>query len=921
MRLSEHTHAFRSSDALAHRTNTGDLTPRTGVASPTITLALLLSLFSALYAEDAPPLTLSADSSRVELATERQKLVFRRTDGEFELTTSVWTGQQWRALFDAGRPLLEGPMFHLQPTEFTVQADTADRKVVEFRGCHLQPDYDWEMRVEAVADSPLFRFTINCHLMESLSLDAPQPVVALWMRKTAPAMHLDQGPDSIYGSAGIPHGYGFPAAYLWDDEREAAVFFNMTPMRWMKPDGVARFHDLRIMTRNDSGEAGLGMHFKNLSGPHLPAGEMAIEFYLYQGPRAEMPTGLQALDTMVRVFAPLHPAESVCPRDQLTSDVARWEHFARQAIRDLSSPQAMADIPAAWQDEPLALVPSQDTMLVHPSAEQWDFSTVNNHLTPWLILTRLDGDSAALRTGVHKVNALPRFYDPRAQLIRHGTRQPPHVGDLEMCWQNFFFHGETLRAASATGAADFNPAVAGRFLMATAGLQDLAEHVGFNFPQWFDPYQKQPAIQNDVKQLGIIREPWQAGAYAHLMMQAYEITGDTKYQAAAQRAVEVLMERLEFRVTNDIYDRHYADVAEFPVTELFGNAWGVTAAYRLYEATNDPKFLRYSRDFMNVLLRLTPWYEDETDPVSRELRSAGLFYPHGGAHVATPWETAEAHLAIAWTLKHDCEHPLTELLLKLSNLNRTNSFYFFPATWTEPVLALDDLPRPAFGRYFPIEPFYCLEGTGGHRGPTAAYMAGLALWNAWLYESLAEASDREILVLNLDALENYDCAISGVERHFLAYNPSQTKRAFRLICHHVADADYLVTMGVQEQVVRAADLQQGVSLTLEPREYRRITIRRSDYREGLVKLHQQRKSQNLVSHAYQVLQDRAVQDGRTSVSRQDVQAFANALSACRAGRYDDACVEAERIDFAVPHAGESDTGADESPGNKRLRRE
>jgi hypothetical protein len=860
-----------------------------------LTVALLLAPLAALHAGEAPKLTLTAETARVELATERQKLVFSRTGGVFVLTTFVRDGQQWRALFDAGRPLLEGPLFNLQPIRYTVQADGPERKVVEFSGRHRQPDYDWGMRVEAAADSPLFRFAITCHLPEPLSLDAPQPVVALWMRQAKPTFHLNQGPDSIYGSAGIPHCYGFPAAYLWDDGREAAVFFNMTPMRWMQPDGVARFHDVRIMTRSESGQTGLGMHFKRLSGRRLPAGEMAVEFFLHQGTRAEKPTGMEALDTMVRAFAPFHPAESVFPRNQLTGKAANWEQFARRAMVDLSTPQTMAEISAPWRDEPLELVAPQEKMVVHPSAQQWDFSTVNNHLTPWLLLSRLHGDAGALRLALQKTDALPRFYDPRSRLIRHGTRQPPHVGDLEMSWQGFFFHEETLLAASATASSDFNPAVAGRFLMATAGLRDLAKQVDYVFPQWFDPYQKQPVVQNDVKQLGVIREPWQAGAYAHLMMRAFEITGEKEYRTEAQRAVEALMERMKFRVQNKIYDRQYTDVAEFPLTELFGNAWGIAAAYRLHEATGDPKFLRYSRDFMNTLLRLTFWYEDETDVVSRELRNAGLFYPHGGAHVATPWETAEAHLMIAWTLKHDREHPLTELLLKLSNLNRINSLYFFPATWTEPVLALDGPNRPALGRYFPIEPFYCLEGTGGHRGQTAAYMAGLALWNDWLYESLAEASDREIMVLNLDAMEDYEDAISGVERQFLAYNPGRTNRTCRILFKHTPDVDCLVTMGEREEMHPAADLKQGLLLTLKPGEHIRITVRRNDYRERQLRFQQQRTAQNVVCHAYQLLQERAVARGRTDASPQDIQAFTEALSACRAGRYADAEAKAGRI--------------------------
>lgn len=876
-------------------------------------LMTLLAPLAVLHAADAPKPGLVAEPGRVELVTERQKLVFTQMDHVFVLNTFVRDGQEWRPVFDAGRPLFEGPLFNLQPGRYTVVTDAPDRKAVEFSGRHHQPEYDWTMRVEAAADTPLFRFVITCHLTEPLTLGAPQPVVALWMQPSKNAFHLDQGPDSIYGSIGVPHNYGFPAAYLWDDRRESTVFFNMTPMRWMQPDGVARFHDVRIMTRSESGQTGLGMRFKKLSGRRLPAGDMTVEFFLHQSVRAAKPSGMEALDTMVRTFAPLHPAESVFPRNELTGEAVSWEQFARQAITDLSTPQAMAEIVAPWRDEPLALVPTQEKMLVHPGAQAWDFSTVNNHLTPWLLLARVHGNAEALRLGLQKADALPRFYDPRSRLIRHGTRQPAHVGDLEMSWQNFFFHEETLRAASAVGSSDFNPAIAGRFLMATAGLRDLAKQTDFVFPQWFNPYTKQPTVQNDVKQLGLIREPWQAGAYGHLMMQAFDITAEREYLTEAQRAVETLMERMEFRVKNDIYDRQYKDAEEFPLTELFGNAYGIAAAHRLYEATKNPKFLRYSRDFMNTLLRLTFWYEDETTPVSRELRSAGLFYPHGGAHVATPWETAEAHLMIAWTLKHDRGHPLTELLLKLSNLNRINSFYFFPATWTAPVLALDEKKRTALGGYFPIEPFYSLEGTGGHRGGTAAYMAGLALWNDWLYEALAEASDREVMLLNLDAMEDYESALSGVERHYITYNPTPTQRTCRVMLKHLPDADYFVTMGAREEKHSAAELRQGLALTLKPGEHKRVTVRRSDFSKRGIQLQQQRAAQNTLAHAYQLMQERAVAQGSATVSPQDIQTFGEALSTSRDGRHADAAAKASRIivDYRLKRQSEPATRLDE----------
>jgi hypothetical protein len=859
-------------------------------------IALSASLSDATGA--APSLELIAQPDRVELATSSQKLLFARgADGTFALTTFVRDGRGWRAFFDAGRPLLEGPSFGSQPTGYAVAVNSPARKAVEFTGRHTDLAYDWSLRVEAATNSPLFHFTVTCELPDSLPLRTPQPVVALWMKCASPAFHLDQGPDSVYGSAGIPHCYGFPAACLWDDGREAAVFFNMTPMRWMRRDGVCRFNDVRIMAGRERGQTGLGMHFKKVSGPHLPGGTLAVEFFLHQSVRSKQPTGLEALDTMVRAFAPLHPVESVFPLNHLTGGPVSWEQFARQAMADLmAGPEICCEIKAPWRDQPLQLVPAQETMIVHsgsvmPSTNQtcqlWDFSTVNNHLTPWLLLARLNNETNALRLALRKKDALPRFYDPRSRLIRHGTRNPPHLGDLEMTWQNLFFHVETLRAAAAAPPQDFNPAVAGRFLMATAGLRDLAGKTDFVFPQWFDPYRKQPVVQNDLQKLGVVREPWQAGAYAHLMIQAFELTSDRRFLAEARRALEALMERMQFQVHNEVYDRSYADPADFPITELFGNAHGIAAAHRLYEVTGEAKFLRYSRDFLNTLLRLTFWYDDETDPVSRELRNAGLFYPHGGAHVATPWETSEAHLMIAWTLKHDPGHPLTDLLLKLSNLNRVNSFYFFPAAWSDTVRALDPHRGGDLGQYFPIEPFYDLEGGGGHRGPTAAYMAGLALWNDWLYEALAEANDREIMVLNLDVLEDYEAALTGVERHFLAFNPGSTNRTCRIQFKHLPEAGYLVTAGARDERHSATELAHGLPLTLRGQEHLRLTLRRSDHLARQLQLQQAQGAQCLLARCYQLLQTWATEEGTSSVPPQAIDIFVQARRACVRSLYSD----------------------------------
>lgn len=135
------------------------------------------------------------------------------------------------------------------------------------------------------------------------------------------------------------------------------------------------------------------------------------------------------------------------------------------------------------------------------------------------------------------------------------------------------------------------------------------------------------------------------------------------------------------------------------------------------------------------------WYEDETDAVSRELHSAGLLLPQCGAHVMTPWETVEAHLALAWVLNHDLASPPRKLVLSRANLNRTNAFLFCSAFWTEPVRTHDGTSRSGAAMYFPIDAFDSLGGEGGHRGPTPAFMASLGVWSDWTHGVLAGTSD------------------------------------------------------------------------------------------------------------------------------------------------------------------------------------
>jgi len=852
-------------------------------------------------------ISLVANDSLVEISNDIQKLSFIKSDdGRFHLFTYVLHGATWEPLFDARRPLIEGANFNLEPTTYVVLEDSSARKLVQFRGISTSPPNVWDIGVEARADSPLFWFQIACHFQSAVTLLNPQPTVALWMNQSSPEVVLNQGPPSPTGDVyQVPFNFGFPAAYLWNQSKEAAVFFDMSPMVWMSPQGVFRFLDVQIRAISEEGQTGLGLYPRRLHGNQIRAGEMLTVFYLYSRWRPEKPDKFDALETLIKTFAPLHPAHSTFPSNTLEGGEVSWEHFTQKAIRDFQVLNVTyGDLFTIWNDSPLALASAKSRMIVHPSRaasseqearEAWTFATTNHHLAPWMLYALLHGDADALEFARLKKDALPRFYDPQSRMLSSGTRLPNHVFPLEISWQSLVYYQEMIQIYRALAVEDFNPAIAGRFLMGLDGLMDYARKVDYVFSTYFDPFTKSPHTFVENPGLGDLREPWSVGSYSYVMMLAYELTGNLQYLEEAENAISVLLTSMSYTESNNYYTATYSDPMEMPVMELMGNAYGAVAAYLIYQQTQNEDFLNYSRDFMNTLIRMTFWYDDESDAVSRDLRSAGLFYPFVGANCATPWETSEAHFCIAWMLKHDLQSPIYPLLLKLANLNRINSFSFYPATYTDTVRALNPGLRRDLGQYFPIEELYTLECMGGSTGRpgTAMYMAGNAMWNYWMYEALAESSDREIMVLNPDVLEDLRKAVSSAQRHLIIYNPTENARTFTVRMKFLKDGDYQLQTA-EISIVSSSQLTEGLSFSLNAHGSMGITLSLVDAGQH-AELEDIQIAQDRVSYAYQLLQEWTRDQGVSSFANNLKDHFQSAMNGYGASNYGSTISEANWI--------------------------
>ncbi len=891
-------------------------------AATITTLAAIVSIFlQFLMIEPMPTqaqstISLSTSSTLVEITNNDTRVRFSRPDtsSPFVVTVLTYNNGSWQAFLDGQRPLVEGGHFGDNPTSYTVVADTATRKAVRLSGFNATYNYNWNVLLDTNTGTDLIKFTITHQFTTTMTSVAPPYLTFGINGSSAPDVIIEQGPMSIYGMGN--YGYDFPAGYVWKSNKTAMVFYDWSPMAWMNNFGRGLRYRVRYHDFNPGYQTGtLGLQPNSSSTATISAGDMTSVFYLFTEGDVSQPEKLEALSQMIDRFAPLMPSDGTKPATQISPYSTDWETYTEQGLLQLldndglngddtlyiNTPDGIPDV-----DLHLGLVDSIEEIATHPDRppnSSYDFSTVNNHLAPWILYDRLNPNATSdIHTyAMMKKDGLPSFYDAENQIISWS----PGYGEFQMSWQNFWYHAEIPRINGTLDPDDYNPAILGRFLMGLSGLEDLADNVNYNFPQWWYTSTKQPAGQQDVPALGDIREPWQAGTYAYIMMQAYEITNDSHYLTEAQSAITKILTNLSYTVNNDRYNITYSDPADFPVTEIFGHGYGAIAAYQIYEATNNSDYITYANDFLTTLLVRAYWYEDDYTDVGSALDNIGLFHPHGGAANATPWETNEAAIYLTWVLQNN-DH-ISEsrrlLMLKLLNLIRINSFYFFPASF-ETVVANHagsstmDLPN----LYHPIEPFYSREG-GGHNGGGACYKPS-AYWFYWMYEALAEASNDSIMVSNTHILEGFEESLSSTERHFILFNPTSSSVNFNFISKHLADGNYSVMISYDDNTSTTntytkSQLESGISIGLDSLASAQVDLTHSNAVSMQATINTIRNAQNKLALAYQKLQIFARDEGMCSDLLVQKSNFVTALANYEAQYYNTAAANADSIISAM----------------------
>ena len=895
-----------------------------------VILAAVAWFGAAARMEAAPYVTRTPD--RVEIGTAACRAVFARdADGRFALSVDARQGAAWRPVFAGAQPLIGGSSFGLEPTEVRQTSAPGAPAAITLGGHHATPGFDWDIAVDAEADARPLHLRITLHLTQQVVLAGLEPQAALWMDGVAAdPVRIDQGPGNIYlGTALAQWGNSFPAAYLWADGIEVAMLVNPEPMTWMGPRSLFRFHDCRVQSWDEGGRTAMGWRVVKRNFHELGPGEVVFDGWLHVTAGTDRPaTRLAALDRLVRLLEPLHPSRAAPLLDRVSQQPATWTELAAGTERDLMRRGVVwddLDLPpeAPWQDGPAfpervvtrlrvstdyAVGSPCDPAQARPNVlAGWDFSTCNNYLSAFLAAERSRPNPEQRAFLSEKIRGVPLFYDPRAGLLRHGTRQPAHVGDREMVWQNLMFAVETARVHRLMRTEDFDPAVGGRFLMSLPSLMDLARRCGDVLPQWFNPYERVPLPQGDMPELGVVYEPWQFGTYAWLMTEAHAMTGDSAYRDEACRVLDRLLGgTLKFQVANARYTVDYDDPVEFPITEIFGNAWGMAAAARLAQgaAPAEAEHWRQASDaFLNSLARMTYWYESATagDARDQAVRQAGLLRNHGGAMTGSPWENSEAVLAMMVRLRTEAEPRL--LLLRLLNLQRVNAMSYFPRCLPDAAQAGPTVTGHAAGS-LPIEDAYTLEHGGRHgAGGLAAYMSDIAMWYALLFERWATADDPAVMVVNLDAPVGFEAAVTSEQRCFLAYRPpGQAAPSTRLRFPDLAAGTYRVQVrdagGTRlDRPATHDELATGLEVALAADAWARIELSRQAEPTADTPA-QRERARDRLAVAYRVLQEAAAGPAHDRLGAAKGE-YTQALAALRQGRWAESIALSEQAIAAV----------------------
>ncbi len=385
------------------------------------------------------------------------------------------------------------------------------------------------------------------------------------------------------------------------------------------------------------------------------------------------------------------------------------------------------------------------------------------------------------------INELPKFY---WNTYKQSTNQPNET--RHDSW--YFMENSVLKQGHLYMISD-NPLLEKPYFGNLESALDMAHNFDYLFPQFVSVYSKIRASgYNTINYCT-------GGLLAYSLINAYELTKDITYLQEAENAL-VALRKVKFP--------HEVLYEPQELSAAIAAASKMTQYIQLLDSSTN--FAKLALDFFYAQEQMVYYNGGQTqldnfDPVSSSWLPStwrdGLHSPYynpregGGINAPAFKENIESIMFWADFLRFLYFWPDLNLKIPLSilNLNRIKNFYFFSPN-------IPDEQERFYGsrtlQYIPYEDidYYALRSGDVEADRTKAgyngkeiYGAGETLWLYLLFEALAEISDPNALVINLNV---FDQEIVPGNASLIAWNPYDETKEFNISLKHQTEP-YMVS--------------------------------------------------------------------------------------------------------------------------------
>jgi hypothetical protein len=740
--------------------------------------------------------------SNLNLTLNDQRLLFEsRADGRYGFVLQLRSNDAWRNVSAKDNPLVRGRSFDLYPDQLERVSETELRAKGRAHGlAHdgSRLEYGYTARILADAVTDWFEVSVTLELPANLELQMTggfEPEITVDLGALPP---YDRG-DHVWFKTVIAnptkwndeaHGNDFPALYYSDPYKklELMMFFDMTAMSWMSRENIARFLNYRCGFRRrykPSAMAELGLYADGFSGTVFPAGRQHFRYHIRLRELLVPATESQALTELIQACLKLIPLESTWAQG-----ATNWHEFAQSCARDLmdaqcwGSNETLGEFPLnyvngyspAWQEALEARgIPVSFEQGACLESAVWTGA-------PLSVLVQLTHDP-------QQVALLKRFLE----FTRRYLTQAKDFGQGKAAgtWQ-FYFILEQLWCLGRRNNDSVILEFANRVIHDLA--IPLARNLEYLFPLSYDSRTLRRSGNGDNYPV--------AGLYAHFMLNLYRVSNDAMYLEEAKRALHVL----EHLPVNSLSQ------------EVFLLAIGAQAAANLYRLTLEARDLELERYLKAQTLRMMYWFTDRTQVEYLDYNTLGMFQACTPIIYPAFFENIEVLTRLASTF--DVDTPSLGLLRALNHA-RKNNMLMFPE-------CLPPNRHASNLKFVPFENLGLLEDEKTGWIGQEIYGAGQVFGAHLLFDALAFAQDRDLMVLNLDqhhALEPFE--LNSRDLEFLVFNPESRviQSILEFSCLHQGDQ---ILLGNNSEMLEPREVRNDqLSLELEASGVRWLRIKRN----------------------------------------------------------------------------------------------